>query len=358
MGPEAGWARSRGVPLGDRIGQAPLGPAATADSEMLGLLALTPELRRLDPRGALYLDTETTGLGGAGTIAFLVGMAWIDWPERALRVEQWLLPSPAHEAPLLRAVEQRLEACSFVVTYNGKSFDLPLLRARLLLGGLGPLPERPQLDLLHVVRRVHRHRRWRKSLGSVERQVLGFDRGPDVAGADVAQRYHHYLRSRDPAGLTVVVAHNERDVLSMVALVGLYGEPLERLDAADLASMARTILRAGDAAAAAAMADLAVARGGGAGALRVRAELAKARGDKGQALGDFERLAVDVDDPTIRLELSKLYEHHVRDPLRALAVASRGTGEDPSALGRRVARLQRKLGSIGATVLASRPRLR
>jgi hypothetical protein len=125
--------------------------------------------------------------------------------------------------------------------------------------------------------------------------------------------------------------------------VGLYGERLDSsaLDADDLAGVARALKRAGDLDRAREAADVAVQQGG-AHALRARAEIAKARGDRARALADFETLAQAVDDPSLRLELAKLYEHFVKEPSRALAVVEKGTGETPELATKRVARLTRK----------------
>src|SRR5690606_7043897 len=151
----------------------------------------------------------------------------------------------------------------------------------------------------------------------------------DVPSSEVAACYLHYLRTGDARALLGVVEHNAWDVVSMAALVGLYGEPLEatQLEPCDLVGVARTLKRAGAAALAFDAADAAVARGAGPEATRARAEIAKARGDKARALADFEALAASVDDPSVRLELAKLYEHHTKDLPRALAVARAGTGE-------------------------------
>ena len=337
------WVRRLTFDPSHAVGQVALGAALGADRATLALLALTPELAGAALGRAIYLDTETTGLGGAGTIAFLVGLCWYDAPSGRFVLEQRFLRDPAEEPGLLAPVAEQLGQAELCVSYNGKSFDLPVLRTRLVLHRRAELRELPHVDLLHLVRRVHRHRRWRKNLGSAELHVLGYDRGPDVAGDQVAQRYHHFLRSGDAAGLLEVVEHNVRDVLSLVALVGLYGEPLQRLGAEDLAGVARALYRAGDAEQAMAMAQHAVGRGGGAPALRVRAEIAKARGDKQQALSDFEALAREVDDPTVRLELAKLYEHHVRSPRQALEQTELGIAEKPAAVARRRERLERKI---------------
>jgi hypothetical protein len=173
--------------------------------------------------------------------------------------------------------------------------------------------------------------------------VLGFVRGPDIDGGDVAARYGHYLRSGDEAALSAVVEHNAWDVVTMAALVGLYGEPMTSLHPEDLVGLARTFRRARDLERAREAAQAAVEQGVGPDALRVRGEIAKARGDRASALLDFEALAAEVDEPAVRLELAKLYEHHVKAPLSALSLVERGTGEAPEALERRRARLARKI---------------
>ena len=324
-----------------RIGRIPIAPARRADANLLALLAL-------DPR--LYLDTETTGLGpGAGTVAFLVGLAWFDQGRDgmppALVVEQLLVRRLGEEGPVLARVAERLRAASMLVTFNGKSFDMPVLRTRFVMGRLEIPPEPPHFDLVHVARRLHKGRGVGATLGAVEREVLGFVRENDVPSGEVSACYLHFLRTGDPRALMGVVEHNAWDVVSMAALVGLYGEPLEgtQLEAGDLVGVARTLKRAGVADLAYEVADTAVARGAGNDATRARAEIAKARGDKARALADFETLAESVDDPSVRLELAKLYEHHAKDVTRALALVEAGTGEKSDSRVRRETRLRRKL---------------
>jgi hypothetical protein len=140
-------------------------------------------------------------------------------------------------------------------------------------------------------------------------------------------RYTHYLRSGDTAGLHAVVEHNAWDVMSMAALVGLYGEPLSSLCAQDLLGLARTFKRAGALGQASEAAEAAVRRGAGAGALYVRGQVAKARGDRARALADFEAHCESVDDPLARLELCKLYEHYVKEHGKALQLLEQGTSE-------------------------------
>ncbi len=196
--------------------------------------------------------------------------------------------------------------------------------------------------LLHAARRLHKPRLDRVNLKALEIDVLALDRGPDIDGAEIGPRYSHFLRTFDEDALRPVIDHNAVDVLSMVALVGLYGEPLERLNEADWVSLGRTFKRARAHGKAQDIAELAVQRHGGPEALRLRAELAKARGDRDKALLDFEEICGCIDDPKCRLELAKLYEHHVKQPNRALELVAQGTGESELATDRRRRRLEGK----------------
>ncbi|HTJ85182.1 MAG TPA: ribonuclease H-like domain-containing protein [Polyangiaceae bacterium] len=374
VGPVPRFARDA-LP-GERVGIAPVWAARDADPSVLALLALDPALADCDPRRAVYVDTETTGLaGGAGTLAFLVGLAWFD-PERDTFVlEQLLLTDLDREAALVHLVQERLAQASMIVTFNGKAFDLPLLRTRAVMTRMGSLPERPHLDLLHVVRRLHKHRLATCNLGRVEADILGQERVGDVAGADIALIYSHYLRTRDTRALGPVVRHNALDVLSMISLVGLYGEPLESWAAAsqgetpappsvglrpcDLASAAKVARRAGDLVLAEELATTSVARGGGQRALRVRGDVRRARGDKARALSDYEsalRILIDQaatfegddDAGVLRLALAKLYEHHARAYDKALALIACGTPEPTASHDKRRARLTKKLADESA----------
>jgi len=325
------------------VGRMPVDAAASSSPEILGLLALDPRISTSDPRRALFFDTETTGLGGgAGVLAFLVGLAWFD-DELRLHAEQFLLRSPAEEEPLLEALAERVERADLLVSYNGKAFDLPLLNGRMVMNRRSKLPDRAHLDLLHVARRLHKARLGPCRLVSLESDVLGFVRGPDIAGADIAPRYAHFLRSGDDSVLEQVIEHNAWDVVSMAALVGLYGEPFELLHERDLLGLAHTLKRARAYEQAARAAAAALARGVGPDARRAHAEIAKARGDREQALLHFEAFAAEVDDPAVRLELAKLYEHFVNAPAAALGWVEQGTGEDAARVGRRRARLTSKL---------------
>ena len=329
---------------GHRVGRAPVTAARRPEPGLLALLALDPRLADCDPEGALYLDTETTGLGpGAGTVAFLVGLAF--WDSEGMIVEQLLVRQLGEEGPMLARVAERISAAKMLVTFNGKSFDMPVLRTRFVMARREMPIDPPHLDLVHVARRLHKARGVGSRLGTIEREVLGFERVDDVPSGEVAACYFHFLRTGDARALMGVVEHNAWDVISMAALVGLYGEPLEgtQLAAPDLVGLARTLKRAGQNDRALAAAEEACNRGAEVDGLRARAEIQKARGDKARALADFESLASAVDDPKVRLELSKLYEHHAKDAVRALALTEQGTGESEESHQKRRTRLTRKV---------------
>lgn len=331
------WRRLSRIPPAYQVGVRACGSGALADLRLLALLALDPELSEYQSSDALFLDTETTGFGGAGTVAFLIGLAFVTDGE--LWLEQLFLEGPEHEAALLLHLRERMQGRRVLVSFNGKSFDWPLLVGRYVMNRLPPPSEFRHLDLLHVARRVHKQRLTRCSLQSVEAMVLGFERFDDVGGAEVAARYLHYCRTGDAAGLEGVLEHNYWDVLSMVALVGVYGEPAFDLPASDVTAAASTLVRAKALSQALTFAERAVDGGGGERALIVRAEIRKALGDKHGALADLE---LARSSPVARLQLAKLYEHFMKDAPRALGVVDLGTSEAPSAALKRRERLLRK----------------
>ncbi len=328
------------------VGRVRVASSLGAAPRLLSLLAVDPAVAAYIPENTLLLDTETTGLGGgAGTYAFLLGLGRYRGQE--LRLQQWFLPGPEHERDLLVDLAAALETIDTVVTFNGKSYDWPLLENRFVLNRL-PVPKRrAHLDLLHVARRVHRTRLQRTSLQHLERDILGFERQGDVPGAEVAGRYAHYLRTGDHSGLVDVAIHNEWDVLTMMALIGLYGhpgpDPRSLLTGADWVDTARTFRRARGYDEALSAAEQAASRGAAAASAHVRGEVHKALGERDQALAAFRAAAQDEASASSRLELAKLYEHHLRDPAQALLWTQRGTGETPQAEARREGRLRRKL---------------
>jgi uncharacterized protein YprB with RNaseH-like and TPR domain len=180
------------------------------------------------PDGLLLLDTETTGLaGGSGTLAFLVGVARVC--NEAIEVIQFLLTGFGGEAALLDRITPLLDGAEHLVTFNGKSFDLPLLRTRARLAGRVLAPDEPaHLDLLHVTRRRLREGWPDCRLRTAEEEALGFDRVDDLPGAEVPAAWQRWLQRRDPALLPRILDHNREDLLSLAALLAVLAGPTDR----------------------------------------------------------------------------------------------------------------------------------
>lgn len=166
----------------------------------------------------LFLDTETTGLGvGAGNVPFMVGFGY--YTEHAFIVEQTLIRHPGEERAMLEYLLTHLQDKEHLVTYNGRTFDWPVLVNRYIMNGWRANGAEPgHLDFLHPSRAL-----WRKTLAScrlavVEEERLGFVRGEDVPGSMAPTLYVQYLNDGNPEHLHGVYAHNEKDVLTLAAL--------------------------------------------------------------------------------------------------------------------------------------------
>ena len=193
-------------------------PRYSPDSRALKLLSPEAPDEIADPDQWLFLDTETTGLaGGSGTYAFLVGIAW--WEGGGLEIEQFFLREYSEERALLFALRERIAEHPVIVTFNGKSFDWPLLETRYRMSRKISVPTpRAHLDFLHPARNL-----WRLRLGSVrlselERHVLGWDRGADLLSGMIPQIYFDYLRGGPPERLVPVLNHNQMDLRGLAAL--------------------------------------------------------------------------------------------------------------------------------------------
>lgn len=164
----------------------------------------------------LYLDTETTGLsGGSGTLAFLVGVAWRQ--SGGLLLEQFLITRFAGEQAMLAAVHERLSDAGTLVSYNGKSFDLPLLQTRLMLQR-HPIPSLDHLDLLHPVRRLFSSRWPDCRLETAEKRLLGVMRKNDLPGSEAPAAWFDWMHRGASTRLGQVIRHNRQDIISLPLL--------------------------------------------------------------------------------------------------------------------------------------------
>jgi hypothetical protein len=260
-----------------------------------------------DPSKWLFLDTETTGLaGGTGTYAFLIGLAW--WDAGALQVEQLFMRDFGEEHAILHEVAARLAERPVLVTFNGKSFDWPLLENRFTMTRSIAVPRlAAHLDLLHPARAL-----WKLRLGSVrlvelERHVLdatrmGWHREEDVLAALIPQHYFDYLRGGPAEPLAAVVRHNQMDLRGLAALVGKIDALLTRdngpdVESLDLFGLSRYLQRRGDSQRAHSTCtqaiDLGLPKEYDRQARRELALLAKRRGEHEQAAKLWHELAGD-----------------------------------------------------------------
>lgn len=166
----------------------------------------------------LYLDTETTGLAGAGTVAFEVGLGWL--AEDGFHVRQLVMRDYPEERFLLEEVVRIAEGFDVVCSFNGKTFDLPLLRNRFIMNRIRTdCLDKPHIDLLHIARRVWKLRLQRCNLTNLEEALLGIPRVDDLPGAQVPERFFSYLKTGDFHLLDDVLEHNEQDIVSLQNLL-------------------------------------------------------------------------------------------------------------------------------------------
>jgi len=191
--------------------------ALAADTGRLARQAGEARLEETPVRDFLFIDTETTGLGGAGTLVFLAGVARFE--QSVLLLRQFVLPSPADEPGLLDGLSDELDAAKVLVSFNGKSFDLPALESRAIMARRRPAWRLlPHLDLLHPNRRLFRGTLSTHRLVHLEKELLRFEREDDCPSAEVPMRYFRFQSTGDPTWIRPVLRHNAWDVLSLVAL--------------------------------------------------------------------------------------------------------------------------------------------
>jgi uncharacterized protein len=337
-------------PLPEFVDPAPFLPRASRRGRKASLGVEVP-CAPIEAERLRFFDLETTGLsGGSGTIAFLAALGYRSLEGFSIR--QFFLADYPGERDFVEAILELIRAPSVLATYNGRSFDYPLLKTRCVMNGL-EAPEPLHLDVLYPARRLWRKASGGASLGLLEGLVLGQDRGPDVPGSRIPALYLDFLRTGAEAEMGLVMSHNVSDVSSLARLLsrvaaayesplGCEGDPL-----LDRASLGRSLLGLGRAEEGEAILEAASASGDG------EAFVLLSRRYRGQKRkGDFERIwERRPEGYAPAVEGAKFFEHEKRDPAAALeavtqAEACAASEEEGRALAWRRARLERKLGGI------------
>ncbi|MBK7857349.1 MAG: ribonuclease H-like domain-containing protein [Archangiaceae bacterium] len=337
---------------GFRQGRVEVGAARAAEASTVASLALDEAFRGVDTTRMLLVDTETTGLnGGTGTLPFVIGLAWFEG--ESLVVRQLFVPRPGQERPLLMRLGERLAQASLMVTFNGKCFDWPLLRARFVMNRIALPPPPPHLDLLHCARRIFKRRLGATRLQDLEAQVLGFHRHDDISGAEIPAVYFDFLRTGRVQAIEKVLEHNALDLISMAAVLAELCRRFDAPDGSDAAEdclgLARVCERSSQPERAVLFARAAVERAEEPAtaleACSLLAKLAVRRRAWAEAAQWLERATQQraPEVATAHLAYARICEHGLKDYGRALHHAKLAwRAEDGAAHAKRLARLERK----------------
>jgi len=321
-----------------------------------------------DYNRVLFLDCETTGLGGAGTVVFLIGILYFDGSKFIL--EQLLMRDYEDEIAMLEYFRELLSRFDVIVSFNGKCFDIPVIVDRYFYNRIVPLEcERIEhIDLLVFSRMLWAGLIENCKLKTIERELLGFERYGDIDGWQVPNIYYDYLRNGDESRLKEVILHNRYDLMSLVSLfnkvsrslsspremgfsdfqrclkVGRYYERRRKHEKCiDFYSWAFTTTSS---------------LGEKLQAARRCSLILKRAGKNDEALRYLERaIECGCEDAYLLQEVSKYYEHKKRDYVLAMEYAVRGLRAlDESKRGmynptradfiKRVSRIERKISKV------------
>jgi uncharacterized protein YprB with RNaseH-like and TPR domain len=312
----------------------------------------------IDVRKLLFFDMETTGLGGSGTVPFLIGFGSL--VDGQFQVRQYFLPDYPDEAAMLEAVREEIDRDTIIVSYNGKAFDMPILTDRLILHRVEyHLEFADHIDLLHAARRMFRRRLQSCTLGNIERNVLSFYRYDDIPGELVPAVYFNWLNTMETRELVRVIEHNLNDIVSLYFLMhhisAAQENPAERvLEAEDIYSLARIFESRKEHDRVHLMIEDCldtVMRSNRLDILFMQALACKRIGHFERAVEIWLNIVQSSGPETFgaMVELAKYYEHRVRDYGRALEISRQAESLCPATpylradLNKRIERLKRKL---------------
>ena len=203
-----------------RYGEMTLNEILHISTSPAHLLSRDERLRELDLQKTLFLDTETTGLsGGTGTFAFMVGLGFFQGD--GFLIHQLFMRDYSEERASLSILKNLLESFEFLITFNGKYYDIPLIETRFILSRMASkIREMPNFDLLYPARKIWKGAYENCRLVTLESKLLGMERVNDVPSEWIPYLYFDYLKTGDAQKIHQVFYHNQMDILSMVALAG------------------------------------------------------------------------------------------------------------------------------------------
>lgn len=313
---------------------------------------LFPGMEYRDFGNLIFYDLETTGLsGGAGTIAFLAGFGWIE--KNKLIINQYFLHDFPGEIDFLLLINELLVPGKILVSYNGKSFDHPLLRTRFLMKGL-KLHKLPEIDLLHTARRLWKNRLPSCRLGTIENSILGIHRVGDIPGIEIPDIYFDYLKNGRVNRISGVFKHHLQDIKSLAGLLAhmeiLWSNPID-VSTEDRTSLGKMLLLGNRKEGEDLLTDSWNAEDFRAG--KILSIYYKRKGHYTDAADIWEKLWQNRKEIFQGLELAKYYEHKKKDIGSALSIVGllmheesiRDNTKLTEALEHRLKRLERKANS-------------
>jgi len=297
------------------------------------LIAKNRDYAQILPDQILFFDTETTGLaGGTGTFIFLIGFGYLKG--KAIHIKQYFIDEYKNEHALLIETSKLLKRFQVLGSFNGKSYDLPLLRTRFILNRIPfEFENYFHLDLLHPSRRL-----WKKKLGkcdlqNIEHNILGFRRSDDIPGAEIPARYFSFLQNRDFAPIKPILQHNAMDILTLfsIAIYLSYGFQFKmdiNIDEYDIFGLLKTFEDMGLYRDSIIMSGQSAKRLPGEQSFEILMRSARNHKKLGE-LDKAEKIWVHIIENSSRfyaepyIELAKLYEHKKKKVTDALQIIGR-----------------------------------
>ncbi len=344
-----------------RFGEISLQEVLNISTQPAHLLSKDMRLKEMDLRKTLFLDTETTGLsGGTGTFAFLIGLGFFEGD--GFLIQQLFMRDYVEEKASLSILNHLLESFQYLVTFNGRHFDIPLLETRFILSRMiSRIREIPNFDLLFPSRKIWKGSYENCRLVTLESRLLGMEREDDVPSEFIPSLYFDYLRTGDAGRISRVFYHNQMDILAMAALAGrihlVYHDPgaARPRKGVEHFALGKLFWDHKDPEKAVSCFEIALSRCDDDLGWEVMKWLSMAfkktgKGEKALSLWEEMVSFRSHKDPFPFVELAKYYEHRKKDLDRAIAYVDRAlemTGHHPKEtelLHQRKRRLEQKKG--------------